>query len=371
MCQSCVELHLRKILASARHSLEKSGKVWLHITTVGMCDRPQVQSKRRYRRDFTYPAATLQSNYKLTILVRILRLVLENFAVGKVTTVRDIYYQDVALFKGQRTVTAAIDQICRLLHVPRRLLGIVPAPNGLISGDLTVVFQSDAVVEIDRKNCPQLIPVGSQVFHITVKKLPQFILVVEKEAVFSHLHRELPEAIVLTGKGFPDHYTRLFLKALVDSMPTVPVYGLMDADVHGILIMKTYCEGSESSVEEQYPIPQIQHLGVNLLDYKQGVVNCTHRDKRLAMSTLRKQWIKDSRYAQWRVELQRGLFFGKKAEMNVLDSAHLQVLATYVRNKVRQQKLRQIWPPFVWLERQLSQGPPKGQTTHDEKSIFV
>lgn len=340
MCEKCVEIHLQKILESSRRSFFKAGKVLLELPTASLCDRLSFVQRRRYKRLFVYPAPTAKSSTKFTILVRILRLIVDNFCVGKKATVRDIFYQDVNLFRTQKSVVAAIDQICRTLHVPRRLLGIIPSPNGLIAGDLTVVFSSGAVVEIDRINSPHIIPVGSQVFHISVKKQPKFILVIEKEAVFSHLCKELPEALLVTGRGFPDHYTRLFLKALVDAMPSVPVYGLVDADVHGILIMKTYSLGSDTMVEEQLPIPQLQYLGVSLMDYEQGVVNSTWRDKKLAMSTLKKAWIKHDKYTKWRVELQRGLFFGKKAEMNVLDAKHLQALARYVRLKVKPMELK-------------------------------
>lgn len=76
-----------------------------------------------------------------------------------------------------------------------------------------------------------------------------FILVVEKESIFHKLIEEdfrnklTTPTILITGKGFPDLNTQLFLKKLWMVM-SIPVFILVDADPHGICIMLNYRFGS-------------------------------------------------------------------------------------------------------------------------------
>ncbi|WKY04796.1 hypothetical protein Q1695_005647 [Nippostrongylus brasiliensis] len=82
----------------------------------------------------------------------------------------------------------------------------------------------------------------------------QFILVVEKDAIFQKMLDEgyftvLPASVIVTGKGYPDICTRLVLRWLVGRL-AVPIYGLFDSDPHGIEIMLTYKYGSMSDCKE-------------------------------------------------------------------------------------------------------------------------
>jgi len=69
----------------------------------------------------------------------------------------------------------------------------------------------------------------------------RFILVVEKETVFSRLLRERLDAlmpiVLVTGRGFPDVPTRTFLHHLAAAFPHVPVVGLADWNPHGVAIL--------------------------------------------------------------------------------------------------------------------------------------
>lgn len=84
---------------------------------------------------------------------------------------------------------------------------------------------------------------------VEVHSAAYFILVVEKESIFHKLIEEdLPNKltrpfIMITGKGFPDLNTQLFLKKLWMVM-SIPVFILVDADPHGINIMLNYRFGS-------------------------------------------------------------------------------------------------------------------------------
>lgn len=336
MCQQCIKEHLESVINFTRKCLLAGRIVELNIQPVRSCTGPLFKAKHRRvcRTKFVYPAPTSAGSVRFTVLLRICGLVIENIETNKVVTVRDMYYQDVGLFRTQYVVSRAIDQLCRLLNVSRRLLNIIPSPNGLIVGDMTIVFEQGISYRIGRANGPSLIPIGSEVFYVSAEPRPRYILIVEKEAVFSHLYEELDNVIIMTGKGFPDHYTRYFLRALIAACPAVPVFALVDSDVHGILIMRTYENTTENTIET-YDSVNIQYLGVSLLDYPDGFVNTTFKDKQLSFSTLRKPWIHDAEHVEWKQELQRGLFMGKKAEMNILDRSHLGRLSAYIEGKIK------------------------------------
>jgi meiotic recombination protein SPO11 len=75
----------------------------------------------------------------------------------------------------------------------------------------------------------------------------QFILVVEKEGIFSRLvedkfWRRLP-CVVITGKGFPDLATRAMVHQ-VSTRTQLPVYGLADCNPFGLALLLTYKLGS-------------------------------------------------------------------------------------------------------------------------------
>eukprot|EP01052_Picozoa_sp_SAG31_P007792 SAG31_NODE_377_length_16533_cov_99.867957_15_plen_243_part_00 len=76
------------------------------------------------------------------------------------------------------------------------------------------------------------------------------IIVVEKETVFlqcvSAAANILPRAIFITGKGYPDVATRGFLNFLLQHPQTAHLhaFALMDADPHGVDILRVYKSGS-------------------------------------------------------------------------------------------------------------------------------
>lgn len=49
------------------------------------------------------------------------------------------------------------------------------------------------------------------------------------------------------GKGYPDLSTLQLLRRLADQFPRARMYGLVDADPHGIGILSVYAHGSKSN----------------------------------------------------------------------------------------------------------------------------
>jgi meiotic recombination protein SPO11 len=93
------------------------------------------------------------------------------------------------------------------------------------------------------------------------------ILVVEKDAVFQRLaedalHLRLP-TILVTARGMPDLATRVALARLHAALPALPVFGLVDWNPSGALILRQYRYGSRRLALEaaRYTIPSLRWLG--------------------------------------------------------------------------------------------------------------
>ncbi|XP_037090619.1 meiotic recombination protein SPO11-like [Pollicipes pollicipes] len=144
---------------------------------------------------------------KLNMMVLLLEKIRHLVATNTHSTKRDIYYQEVALFGSQRAVDALLDDVTRLLAIPRQSSHVRATSKGLVAGDL-VLRSGDVVLDCSAARHGLLVP--EDLPHVQlVRSSARFILVVEKDATFqkildSRLLRHLPPGIVITGKGFPD-----------------------------------------------------------------------------------------------------------------------------------------------------------------------
>ncbi len=72
-----------------------------------------------------FPGKTDRESWKFTVYVKLLHLIYQNLKERGIRTRRDLYYQDVQLFKNQRTVDDAIKNFDRLFEVESSVYGIV------------------------------------------------------------------------------------------------------------------------------------------------------------------------------------------------------------------------------------------------------
>ncbi|KAI8807596.1 Spo11/DNA topoisomerase VI subunit A [Cladochytrium replicatum] len=149
-----------------------------------------------------------KSGNGFSVYTRILKICYNLLVDEKVATKRDVYYQDVALFKSQRVVDQAVDDIACSFKVPRYCLNVDAAGKGLVIGSLKLVLKSATI--IDCSACPQgtLIPSVELIDRIVTDA--DFVLVVEKEATFSALLSHglisgypLGRCILITVRLFP------------------------------------------------------------------------------------------------------------------------------------------------------------------------
>lgn len=344
MCKYCVLSHLSNLLNLAREQVEhpQALTIELRLERVKMCTEPAagLLEKGYKSKAISFPGQSVQASKSFTVILKLVHLVVSNLESNKISTVRDFYYQDVALFKTQNVVYRGVGQLCRYFNISRSMMNVQPSPNGLVAGDLTIALENDELLDVKRSNGSSLIPV-STIISAKAFRTPEYILIVEKEAVFSYLQAELPEGIIITGKGFPDRATKSLLIALSISYPQVPIFGLVDSDPHGLLILRNYENESDTSSSAHFQI-ELQYLGISLLDYAEGLVPSTYHDMRVSMSTLRKDWIYLSKYSQYKKELQRGLFMGLKGEMNLINQEKSSCLSKYVREKIAAKSLTSV-----------------------------
>ena len=99
----------------------------------------------------------------------------------------------------------------------------------------------------------------------------EYVLVVEKDAVFQQLHRigywRKTKSILVTSAGQPDRATRRFVRRLNEELK-LPVYILTDSDPYGFYIYSVFKIGSItlSYESERLATPSARFLGVMMSD---------------------------------------------------------------------------------------------------------
>lgn len=225
---------------------------------------------------------------------------------------------------------------------------MVAAQKGLIysacDSALTISYKDDyrAPVTIPT-HTTTLIPYTTNISDIQLAPQVNCILIVEKEAVFTTLCAYIPkDTLLITGKGYPDHMTQDFVR-LFDEM--LPLFICVDADPHGIHIAATYRYRSFVRAPSLQGLgSSISYIGVSLVDFKRGHLpledkNRKHAGRLLSAITGRQaEALELGDYIEmnkWKLELQRMLFLGKVAEMNVAgDGSEGRNLARYIFDRI-------------------------------------
>ncbi|KAG5874724.1 hypothetical protein JTB14_037240 [Gonioctena quinquepunctata] len=241
-----------------------------------------------------------RSQARFKLILYILKKIQTLLETNTRLTKRELYYQLKSLIGDQRVTDRAINSISCLLDVGMWALNIV-AQKGLVFGDLKILLASGETVNC---NVPgTMIPqdVGEI---IEIQSSAYFILVVEKESIFHKLIEEdLPNKltrpfIMITGKGFPDLNTQLFLKKLWVVM-TIPIFILVDADPHGINIMLNYKFGSVNNAHVSHHLAVSKAKWLGVLPSEIGNLNITkqslnERELKLAENLLKMPYMAEN-----------------------------------------------------------------------------
>lgn len=239
---------------------------------------------------------------KYCSIVQIVSILLQNIESGKFTTRRDIYYNNVELFRNQRFSNNLIDLILNNIGFAIGLQIDISAVN-LYPNQKGLMFHTSLEE-------PVLIPIS-----FSISSSIDFIVLIEKDAVFKSVtdhvksYRLFPNILFITGKGFPDNLTKKVVKNTKK-----PVIAFMDSDIYGILIFLSYKTFGHATFDPNCVKQEFWFGGCFILDYTRGYLNISKRDVRIMINK-----IKEIQELDLKRELQRGLILHKKAEMDVVN----------------------------------------------------
>lgn len=259
---------------------------------------------------------------KIAVLFSLMRTVQVTVCTGQIRTIRDVYYTNVELYGDQRKVEAGLCSIAKNLHLSSRdSLNILPAQKGLCYSPYDIVVQTNGQENLIPAKTSSMIPYLAQnsTARIIMRGDAKLkLIVLEKEAVYNKLvgANTAEDTIFITGKGYPDFLTRLFLNRLQQNICILDWRIYTDADPHGIDIALKYMQNDD---HEQYMCQKLIYKGAlltQLLRRKEAqFLQMSQRDLSLAIG-LTNRLASNSSTKLLRVQLQRQLFFQKKAEMN-------------------------------------------------------
>lgn len=271
---------------------------------------------------------SIRSSKKFSMTARVLAIISELLKENIHATKREIYYNDVKLFEDQRESDKILEDVASLLQVDRNSLNVVASAKGSVVGRLTFKEGGDEI------NCQKMGSGGKSISPLIdtitdIESDAEFILVIEKDAAFLRLSEDRfydrYPSILVTGKGFPDLATRMFLKKIEKELE-LPVLSLVDSDAYGVHIQLIYAVGSKS-MSYQTPfltVPEIKWLGVRPSDLDKYDIP---RSVRLSMSdndVKRAKNLLDEAFIKQRPEYQKEL----KLMLKNKEKAEIQALAS-------------------------------------------
>ncbi|KAL5283625.1 SPO11 family protein [Megaselia abdita] len=187
-----------------------------------------------------------------------------NFTTSSSSTTRELFYK-CPLNVTMDAFYKKLHQLFTSLNVLPSDLKIFTSPKGLIAGDLKIILDNEVIIQC-HVSVATTIP--CQIENLKIETKAETIVLVEKDTVFEKLieqkiFKKLENVILLTGKGYPDINTRLFLKKVLE-LKKFQVYCLVDGDPYGIHIMTIYRYGSKAlnQASEQLSCPEIKWIGI-------------------------------------------------------------------------------------------------------------
>ena len=200
-------------------------------------------------------------------------------------TIRDLYYRGKHTIR-YRGYTGKIeeentwdeqsesDAVLRDIEVYTNLLReemlILSKEKGKVVGNMRI-RSGDDIIDLSKMGhgAYAIEPTPDLIEFIDVDA--EFVLIVEKDAVFQQLHRagfwKKYKAILVTSAGQPDRATRRFIRRLNEELK-LPIYIITDSDPYGWYIYSVFKIGSItlSYESERLATPEAKFLGVSMSD---------------------------------------------------------------------------------------------------------
>ena len=294
------------------------------------------------------------------------RIIYEALERNEYPTIRDLYYRgkhtiiyrepggrkhEENTWDEQRESDAVIRDIEVFTGLLREEMLILSKEKGKVVGNMRIRSGGD-IIDLSKMGhgAYAIEPTPDLIEFIDVDA--EYVLVVEKDAVFQQLHRigfwRKHKAILITSAGQPDRATRRFVRRLNEELG-LPVYILTDADPYGWYIYSVFKIGSItlSYESERLATPNARFIGVSMTDifgYKKKKPYLTEQERRNYIIKAKDADIKRAyelrnyRWFQtkkWKIEIDIFLERKAKLEIEALTSKGLRFLADkYLPEKI-------------------------------------
>ncbi len=294
------------------------------------------------------------------------RIIYEALERNEYPTIRDLYYRgkhtiiyrepggrkhEENTWDEQRESDAVIRDIEVFTGLLREEMLILSKEKGKVVGNMKIRSGGD-IIDLSKMGhgAYAIEPTPDLIEFIDVDA--EYVLVVEKDAVFQQLHRigfwRKHKAILITSAGQPDRATRRFVRRLNEELG-LPVYILTDADPYGWYIYSVFKIGSItlSYESERLATPNARFIGVSMTDifgYKKKKPYLTEQERRNYIIKAKDADIKRAyelrnyRWFQtkkWKIEIDIFLERKAKLEIEALTSKGLRFLADkYLPEKI-------------------------------------
>jgi DNA topoisomerase-6 subunit A len=234
----------------------------------------------------------VSSVQKLSRIVFMLEILLNNIRIGGVNTKRELYYISKGKVKNEKALRpldfdeqtesdAVIDFIADMLEVYREELNCFANDRGgqTYSKQLVVTETlpngSTATIDLSSLGTSPFQPKNRpQNLKLKVKRKIDFVLVVESEGTANTLvangFTERHKCILIGAQGVPSNAVRGWVKLIQQDL-NVPIYFFGDLDAYTLQnIYRTLRAGSASSLirNKDYSAPSVRFLGVLPEDVK-------------------------------------------------------------------------------------------------------
>ncbi|EGZ75040.1 DNA topoisomerase IV, alpha subunit [Neurospora tetrasperma FGSC 2509] len=207
----------------------------------------------RHMDSVRFPGRNPQELRRFEALFRIIEISHEALLSGTLVTKRNIYYQNMELFRSQSVVDEMVDNLAFTLGVGRNDLNIVATAKGLVAGQVELIMRGGSKINCAESSDSATFRTLSASRYYTVSRAGSGILV--------------------TGKGYPDLATRKFLATIHSVRPRLLMFALVDFDPHGISVLRTYQYSSQRlDHEERTKVFGLRWLGIRSSDVLSNTV---------------------------------------------------------------------------------------------------
>jgi len=212
--------------------------------------------------DENFTILTMKKNLeRITRIINILSILYVKISQNSRTSKRELYYNDVELFKGTNYIDSILLDVCSILNVNRFDLCVFPAQKGLFAGVFEIYdIKGNLLCFNSNYNFEKINLITQNFFcEFSIRTNAKCVLIVEKETIFHNIisHEDFKrifnlEFIVVTGKGYSDYLTKFFLKRLSICLPYLKFFYFGDLDAYGLEIYLNYIFGSKKSARENH-----------------------------------------------------------------------------------------------------------------------